>query len=233
MIGLGVSTEQTKRRAEELAEHGIPMVGALLTAEKLNYDKIKGFGSLEHRSCMHRTLSILTAGTDLGAILEEREQELREANLTIVFAGTVDAEGRGRNVPGTPEHYDDFLSAFQQQGFSAGQLGDGGAIMMHDALLTATKTVRLAAPRGAASSPTADDVRGQLLNLNGNFEVPGAGGGMSFSADSPGAGNPQDSPDCRLTETGEAIGKPMPVLQYPQSAGDSSRQVGPLYCVPT
>ena len=329
VIGLGVSTEQTRRRAEDLSRHGIPMVGAVLTADGLDYDHIPGliktspsnrhyvealrgyvnstgldsaimvrdsnsdsgvdlftqtledeFGkqmediiefepqqftgmaiptdadaglfanvreaicasaadglevvfyagrevdlggfleSLRYRSCLRaRPLTILTAGSDLGAILRGREQEMRDANLTVVFAGTVDAEGWGQNAPGTPEDYADFLSKFQGQGFDPGHLDDAGAIMMHDALLTAARAVRLAAPEGSASSPTARDVRSQLTNLNGTLHtVRGASGTLSFSSRSPGAGNP--------------LGKPVPVLQYPQPSDALSRQVGPLYRVP-
>jgi hypothetical protein len=326
-IGLGVSTEQTRQRAEDLSRHGIPMVGAVLTADGLDYDHIPGLiktspsnrhyvealrgylegtgldsaimvrdsnsdsgmdlftqtledefnkqmediikfepqqftgvaiptdadpglfanvqtnicastgnglntilyagrevdlggflESLEHRSCLSTGLTILTAGSDLGAVLRGREQVTRDANLTVVFAGTVDAEGWRQNSPGTPEHYHDFLSTFQEQGFDPGHLDDGGAIMMHDALLTAARAVRLAAPEGSASSPTARDVRSQLTNLNGVHTVPGASGTLSFSSRSPGAGNP--------------VGKPVPVLQFPRPSNSLSRQVGPLYRVP-
>ncbi len=327
VIGLGVSTEQTQRRAEELSQHGIPMVGAVLTADGLDYDHIPGLiktspsnrhyvdalrdyvdstdldsaimirdsnsdsgmdlftqtlenefeeqmgdlmdflpqqftgvaiptnadpglfanvranicasvagglevvlyagrevdfdgflESLRYRSCDRTPLTILTAGSDLGAVLRGREQELNAANLTVVFAGTVDAEGWGQDAPDTPEYYDEFLSEFQEQGFDPGHLADGGAIMMHDALLTAAQAVRLAAPGGSASSPTAGDVYSQLTNLNNLDAVRAASGTLSFSSRSPGAGNPVD--------------KPVPVLKYPQTPDSPSRQVGQLYFVP-
>jgi ABC-type branched-subunit amino acid transport system substrate-binding protein len=43
VIGLGVSTAQTRERAEYLSDHDIPMVGALLTADELNHNNIPGF----------------------------------------------------------------------------------------------------------------------------------------------------------------------------------------------
>ncbi len=328
VIGLGVSTEQTRQRAEDLSRHGIPMVGAVLTADGLDYDHITGLiktspsnrhyvealrdyveraglssaimvrdsnsdsgmdlftqtledefekqmediiefepqqftgmaiptdteaglfanvreticasaanglqavlyagrevdlgsflESLRNRSCRSVPLTILTAGSDLGAILKDQEQELRGAKLTVLSAGTVDAEGWGQKVPGTPDGYADFLSMFQKQGFDPEHLDDAGAIMMHDALLTAAQAVRLAAPEGSASSPTTGDVRRELTNLNGTLQrVRGASGTLSFSSRSPGAGNP--------------LGKPVPVLQYPQPLDSPSRQVGPLYRVP-
>lgn len=326
VIGLGVSTEQTRRQAEKLSERGFPLVGALLTADTLNYDSIPGLiktspsnrhyvealrgyvdstdlksaimvrdsnsdsgadlftktlaenfqqqmrhmikfptqqftgvsiptdadprlfagvranicastaqglqaifyagrevdldsfiESLANRTCHSTPLTILTAGSDIDAVLKGHEDELRKANLMIVDAGTVDPEGWGRNVPGTPEYYNEFLSAFQEQGFDPGHLDDGGAIMMHDALLTITQAVRLAAPKGSESSPTADGVRAQLLNLNGEYAIPGASGKLNFSFSSAVPGNP--------------VGKPLPVLQYPHPADSSSRQVGPLYFV--
>ena len=173
--------------------------------------------SLEDRPCPRAPLTILTAGSDLGEILEGREQDLRAANLKIVVASTVDAEGWKDNVTGTPQHFDEFLSALREHGFDRRQLTDGGAIMMHDALLAAARAVRLAAPEGAMSRPTSADVRAQLLNLHGYFAVPGASGTLNFSANSKVPGNP--------------VGKPVPVLQYPRPSDGPSRQVGPLYHV--
>lgn len=184
--------------------------------------------SLEERPCPDTELTILTAGLDLSEILQKWEQEqgmrLHESNLTVAFAGTVDAEGWGRNVPGTPVGYDDFLSVFvgqrpevMQQAFDPGHLDGANAIMMHDALLAAAGAVRLAVPQ-EGESRTAAGVHDQLLSLNGvNVNaVQGASGTLNFSADSP---------------MGYPVGKPIPVLQYPQPADSSSRQVGPLYDV--
>ncbi len=179
--------------------------------------------SLGERPCPDAELTILTAGLDLGEILDGREQDLRDSNLTVVFAGTVDAEGWRLNVEGTPEHYRDFLSVFvgqrpdvMQQGFDPGQLDGANGIMMHDALLAATGAVRLAAPQ-EGESRTAGGVNARLLSLNGVSAVRGASGTLSFSPDRP---------------RGYPVGKPIPVLQYPQPSNSPSRQVGPLYEVP-
>lgn len=176
--------------------------------------------SLRYRPCLGAKLTILTAGLDLTGLLEgPTEQELRQANLTVVVAATVDAEGWQRNVPGTPEHYQDLLVAFQQDGFDPADLDGANAIETHDALLTATQAVRLAAPKGSGSNPSAATVRTQLLNLNGQFAVPAAGGTLSYSDHPP--------------DTGEPLGKPIPVLQYPPPPLGPSRQIGPLYCLQT
>ncbi|MGH3868199.1 MAG: hypothetical protein ACRDQ4_19165 [Pseudonocardiaceae bacterium] len=83
-----------------------------------------------------------------------------------------------------------FLSAFRGNGFNDEDLNDSEAIMMHDA----------------------------LLNLNGQYQVQGASGTLSFSSSPAGAGNPH--------------GKLVPVLQFPVPPGSPSRQVGPLYITP-
>ncbi|MCA1675734.1 MAG: hypothetical protein LC799_27330, partial [Actinobacteria bacterium] len=170
--------------------------------------------SLETRPCLKVPLTILTAGLDLGEILGNREQALLGSKLTVVVASTVDAEGWKHDVDGTPEYFDEFLSEFEKQGFDPGTLDGANAIMMHDALLTAARAVRLAAPEG--SQPTAPGVGVQLLNLNGLYAIPGASGTLNFSADRP---------------KGYPVGKPVPVLQYPQPSAGPSRQVGPLYHV--
>ncbi|MGH3816102.1 MAG: hypothetical protein ACRDUV_27250 [Pseudonocardiaceae bacterium] len=348
VIGLGVSTRQTKERAEKLSANRIPMVSAYLIADVLDYEHIKGLirmspgsqqyvkalrdyvdrphtelkkgvvlrdtnsdngedlftqaleeqfnaqmadligdnptqsytgtgvstegvepylfdtpranicaaapgglntilyagreidlpaflDSLQDRPCPNSELTILAAGLDLGEVLQkwEKEQErksrksLAEANLEVVFAGTVDVEGWGLNVPGTPAGYKEFLSVFTGQqgdlvkpGFDPGHLDGANAIMMHDALLAAAGAVRLAKPE-KGKSPTATGVSRQLLSLNviensettGNA-VLGASGTVNFSPDSP---------------KGYPVGKPIPVLQYPQPANSYSRQVEPTY----
>ncbi|MEV7552947.1 hypothetical protein AB0N89_25340 [Amycolatopsis sp. NPDC089917] len=328
VIGLGVSTKQTREQAEDLASRNIPMVGAYLTADRLDYKNIPGFvktspsnrhyvealhryldsdtgiksaimvrdsnsdagkdlytqtleneferqmtplmqfptqqftgtsipgagapdlfanvranicasaasglqavlyagreidlsgflESLEHRTCNRTPLTILTAGLDLGEILAGKEQQLQDANLSLIAASTVDAEGWRRNetAEGTPEHFRQFRPEFEKD-FPSAHLDDAGAIMMHDALLTAAQAIRLASPNGAASNPDAGDVRAQLLNINTLQTVQGASGTLSFSMHPTAAGNP--------------FGKPVPVLRYPKEANAPSRQVGPLYRV--
>ncbi|HEX2299761.1 MAG TPA: hypothetical protein VHH34_14815, partial [Pseudonocardiaceae bacterium] len=186
--------------------------------------------SLERRPCPDAELTILTAGLDLGEILDGREDALRAANLKVVVAASVDTEGWSSAAPGTPAHFQDFLQAFvapdfipgvDEPGFDAEHVDDANAILMHDALLAAVQAVRLASPEGAISTPTPAGVRAQLLNLHGLHAVPGASGTLSFSSDAP---------------KGYPMGKPIPVLQYPHPAlpGPTegvSRQVGPLYHV--
>lgn len=309
VVGLGVSTARTKRQAEQLSELGIPMVGAVLTADDLEYDSVRGLiktspsnrhyvGALRHyldstaldsaimvrdsnsdkgidlytrsleeefaaqmehviqfqpqqftgksaatgappslfdnvqanicgvagkdgvailyagreidlpglieslanRTCASTPLTVLTAGAELGQVL--KDTDLLAAKLTVLNAATVDPEGWNRDGSRAPRSYGDFRSTFVQE-FPEGHLRDGGAIMTHDALLTASRAIRMAAPHGFASHLTPEVVLTQLLNINTQYEVNGASGTLQFSKEQPGEG------------TGIPEGKPIPVLQYP------------------
>ncbi|MGH3904396.1 MAG: hypothetical protein ACRDTE_09425 [Pseudonocardiaceae bacterium] len=171
--------------------------------------------SLEGRPCRQTPLTVLTGGSDIGSLLEqrEREQRLGPANLTVLFAATTYPEGWARQADGTPEGYPEFLTAFKSHKFDIGNLDNGGAIMMHDALLAAVEAVERAVTEGRPA--TVGNVRSELLNLNLLHRVQGASGTLSFNSTSTGAGNP--------------IGKPIPVLQYPKPADSPFRQTAPLY----
>ena len=174
--------------------------------------------ALENRVCQNTPLTVMTAGIKYD-VLTGREQQLRAKNLAVVFSGRTDARGWGLNVPGTPEGYPAFLQAFTEAEFNLGHLEDDRAILTHDAVLTAAKAVRLAAPGASPpGAPVASDVVGQLLNLNSLNSVPGAGGTLSFSFRGQGAGNPQ--------------GKPVLVFEFPSSTPSLPQQVGPIYLTP-
>ncbi|HEX2130342.1 MAG TPA: hypothetical protein VHH15_02200 [Actinophytocola sp.] len=331
VVGLGVSTARTRQQAEDLSAAGIPMVGAVLTADDLEYDAVPGlikaspsnrhyvaalrdymtgagldsaimvrdsnsdkgvdlytrsleeefqrqmkdildfntqqftgksaaadsapslFGdvvvniceaaddegvavlyagreidlgdllaALRTRVCRDTPLTVLTAGLELGKVLADID--LRAAKLTVLNAATVDPGGWNRREPGTPEGYADFRTAFvETERFSGTHLRDGGAVMMHDALLTAAKAVRLAAPMGTASHPTPENVNTKLLNVNTMHRVRGASGTLEFSKRPEGEG------------TGIPDGKPIPVLQYPHPNDPRfpSKRVGHLCHVET
>lgn len=158
----------------------------------------------------------MITAADIGDLLGKREQQLREAKLTIVYAGTSDSDGWGRRVSEKekPQFYPDFLRAFTGQGFDEAHLVDGQAIQMHDAFLTAAEAVELAT--SGNSSPTAAKVHRELLNLNSASSVPAAGGTLSFSLQ-PGGGNP--------------LGKLVPVLEFPSPpvTPTASKWVTPVY----
>lgn len=180
---------------------------------------LDGFlAALENRVCQNTPLTIMTAVTKYGD-LSKREQQLRAKNLAVVFSGRTDSRGWGSNVPGTPAGYPGFLQAFTEAGFDPTHLEDDRAILTHDAVLTAAKAVRLAAPGASPpGAPTARDVVGQLLNLNSLNSVPAAGGTLSFSLQGQGAGSPQ--------------GRPLLVFEFPSATPSLPQQVGPIYLTP-
>lgn len=329
VVGLGVSTARTERHLKDLSTRGIPMIGAVLTADTFEYDKVPGliktspsnrhyvaalhsalthtgldsailvrdtnsdagfdlytktleddfekemrdvldhatqqftgksattksatglfdsvqanicaaaaekrklavlyagreidFGdfvdALQNRGCNRTPLTILTAGVELGKVLKGKD--LRDANLTVLNAATVDPEGWSHKVAGTPEFFKGFHDAFvDDQHFAPDDLSDGGAIMMHDAVMVAARAIRLAAPHGSASRLTVHEVNTQLLNINTNTKVQGASGTLWFSKQPSGRG------------TGIPMDKPIPVLQYPSpDTSLPSVQAGPLCSV--
>ncbi|MEO7195089.1 MAG: hypothetical protein ABIZ05_09735 [Pseudonocardiaceae bacterium] len=173
--------------------------------------------SLAGRQCRATPLTVITAA-DIGDLLSKREQQLRTANLTVVYAGTSYAQGWGHGVAGTPQYYRDFLTVFRRYGFHDEDLVDGEVIEMHDAFLTAADAVGLVT--ASDPSPTAAKVASVLLNLNGAHPVQGASGTLSFSFRQTGAGNP--------------INKPVPVLTFPSPPDEPYGQqvVMPVYLTP-
>lgn len=321
VAGLGVSVTQTKLAAEELAALGIPMVGAIATADELNYADIRGFirvvppnreyveslqdylqrhpeldsailvfdsnsddpdspdlftrslrdnmrdvmsglikypaqnykgkiipsettpllfsnivsnicavqpkvvlfggrradlpdflTALGGRVCPDTPMTVATAATELG-LVKEREAELREKKITVVYAASTDPNGWGNKVPGTPTHFEEFRSQFGELGFDPARL-DGDTLSTHDAVATAVTAIRLATTPNSA--PTPGDVLGQLLNLNGLNSIPGASGQLSFSFRG-----------TQGAESGNPCNKPIPVLEIAPSA--PSTEPEPIY----
>jgi hypothetical protein len=163
-----------------------------------------------------RPLTILTAGVELGKVL--RGKDLRAAKLTVLNAAPVDPEGWSKGSLDRPKYFEKFRKAFVDgEHFAADHRADGGAIMMHDAVMAAARAIRLAAAEGSASAVTANAVRGQLLNINTGYPVLGASGTLQFSKQPSGNG------------TGIPKDKPIPVLRYPTpNSTVPSQQVGQL-----
>jgi len=325
VTGLGVSLTQTRLAADELAALGIPMVGAIATADELNYANIRGFlrvvppnreyieslrgylqrrpeldsailvfdsnsddpeipdlftrslrdnmrevmsslikfpaqsyigetipsettpllfknivsnicavqaqglkivlfggrradlpyflTALGERVCLDTPMTVAAAATELG-VVKEREAELRENKITVVYAASTDPPGWGNTVSGTPANFAEFRSQFDELGFDPTRL-DGDTLSNHDAVVTAVTAIRLAATPNSA--PTPGDVLGQLLNLNGpNNSIPGASGQLSFSF----RGTQGD-------ESGNPCDKPIPVLEIAPSV--PSAEPEPIY----
>jgi hypothetical protein len=162
--------------------------------------------ALQSRACPDTPLTVIATGADFGVLrLRSREAELREKNLTIVYATETDAQGWVRGAPGTPRYFTDFYDEFVGLGFDPADLDEGSAISTHDALLIAATAARLSTgshPEHAL--PSNVDVLNQLLNLNSLNEVHGASGQLSFSSRGADSGNPSN--------------KPVPVIEIPSVA---------------
>lgn len=328
VVGLRLSTVQTARAAKHLAQHGIPMVSAIATADQLNYGAIRGFvrasppnteyvaalqgylrhrpdldsamlvydansdvspdpgtqsgsdlftrslrddfskqmekllkfpaqnyvgisgptaaspdlftnittnlcavrpkvvlyagrvvdfvgflESLHNRVCPDTPVTVLAAGADFGLLgLRESEAELREKNISVVYATETDPHGWVRGAPGTPKFFMDFYDQFRELGFDPAHLDDGGAISTHDALFIAAKAARLSSRAHPDHAlPSHIDVRNQMLNLNNLDTVPGASGQLSFSFRGANSGNPSN--------------KPVPVIEVPSDAAEQTAEV--------
>jgi len=169
--------------------------------------------SLENRACPDTPLTVVSVGADFGELrLRSHETELREKNLTIVYATENDAQGWAGGAPGTPRFFKDFYDRFTALGFDPSDLDDGSAISTHDALLIAAKAARLAT-RAHPDHPVPNnlDVLNQVLNLNSLDEVPGASGQLSFSFRGTASGNPGN--------------KPIPVIEVPSTATEQTPEV--------
>lgn len=156
---------------------------------------------------------VTSAATEL-SVVKQREVELREKTITVIYATSTDPSGWANRVPGTPEHFAEFRSQFIELTFDPARL-TGDTISTHDAVATAARAIRLAASPDRV--PKFADVRGQLLNLNNLTPILGASGQLSFSF----RGNQQGD------ESGNPCDKPIPVLEIAPS--ESSVGAEPIY----
>ncbi|MFE0022469.1 hypothetical protein [Amycolatopsis sp. NPDC059021] len=169
--------------------------------------------SLRNRVCPDSPVTAVVAGADFGSLqLRAKEADLREKNISIVYATETDPQGWAQGAPGTPRFFKEFHDQFGRLGFAPADLDDGGAISVHDALFIAAKAARLSTrshPDHAV--PSHSDVLNQMLNLNSLDEVPGASGQLSFSY--------------RAAESGNPSRKPIPVIEVPSAAAAQTAEV--------
>ncbi|MGH4018769.1 MAG: ABC transporter substrate-binding protein [Pseudonocardiaceae bacterium] len=174
------------------------------------HDFLNALGS---RVCPDDPMTVVTVDADPG-VFDGDEQALQDQNISVVYADASDPRGWLASVPETPTNFPEFKRSFEERGFDVEHLDDGGAISYHDAVLTAARAIRLAALPASPNPPRSADVSSQLLNLNTISAVPGASGTLSFSN--------------RGAESGNPVGKPIPVLEFP-SSGASPAASGEVY----
>lgn len=169
--------------------------------------------SLRSRICLESPVTVFAAGADFGSLqLRLRQAELREKNISVVYATETDPQGWVQNAPGTPRFFKDFHERFSQLGFAPAHLDDGGAISIHDALFIAAQAARLSTrSHPDYAPPRHDDVQNQMLNLNNLDLVPGAAGELSFSYRAENSGNPSN--------------KPLPVIEVPSAVAAQTAEV--------
>ena len=150
--------------------------------------------TLKSRTCRRIPLTILVGATGFDAATDY-QQAIDEANVTVVYATSADAPTWKNTGTGTPEGFAPFLQQFRANDFDENSLGDGYAIMYHDAVASAAVAIRLAAQSGR--TPKARDVETQFGNITPGSPVLGASGALSFAG----------------SEDGRALGKLIPLRQ--------------------
>lgn len=164
--------------------------------------------ALEHRECDAQPLTVATGGTDLGSLNDPSTiAKLNAAKLTVVYSSATDGPDWAAHPGSAPDHFAGFLSEFTGPAKEpVGDINDGYAIALHDAVATAVMATRLAytagSPTGGAAL-TPNSVLQQLNNLVNSDYVPGAAGDITF-------------PD---KNNGDPRRKPLPVLTIPPAAG--------------
>ena len=150
--------------------------------------------------CEPRRLITVVTGSDASSLQGQLKAAPGDAPVRIIYAALADpaelaARPNGRNDRNL---WHAFYTTFTKR-FPAADLGDGWAIMSHDALVAADQAViKISAAQGQV---TARNVRGELGDLSASNAVPGAAGDFGFD---PVAGNPtgRDFPVLELTPRG-------------------------------
>lgn len=150
--------------------------------------------------CEPRRLITVVTGSDASSLQGQLKPAPGDAPVRVIYAALADpaelaARPNGRNDRNL---WQAFYAAFTKR-FPASDLGDGWAIMSHDALVAADQAViKISASQGQV---TARNVRGELGDLSASNAVPGAAGDFGFD---PVAGNPtgRDFPVLELTPGG-------------------------------
>ncbi|MEW2114682.1 bifunctional serine/threonine-protein kinase/ABC transporter substrate-binding protein [Streptomyces sp. NPDC005474] len=108
-----------------------------------------------------------------------RVKELTRDKITVVDVSVLSPENwksGGSNPPG----FASFRTSFTDLGQTEKDLGDGYAIMNHDAVLTAAWAAKSFANETHGAVPGPQDVYNQMINLNGGNWVAAASGNLEF-----------------------------------------------------
>ncbi|MFE3493452.1 bifunctional serine/threonine-protein kinase/ABC transporter substrate-binding protein [Streptomyces sp. NPDC059175] len=128
-----------------------------------------------------RPLTVVTCWSGRSAYSRnpERQKELRKAKITVLDASVLSPEdwNRGSTVP---PGFAPFHESFQALGYTDRRLGDGYAMMNHDAVLTVAWAAESFANQNGGAVPGPQDLYNQIINLHGANRVAAASGDLEF-----------------------------------------------------
>ncbi len=152
-------------------------------------------------ACLLRSVTVMT-GDDASRLIGSHLPLSGDIGVNLLYTGLAYPGEWGTGNGINQINYADFAKQFTDiYRFPQGDLADSGAIMEHDAVLTAVT----AAMEDPATSPSS--IANFLFNFNCQTPIPGASGQIAFQPD-----------------TGNQIDKAMPILQL--EADGSVRQAG-------
>jgi len=128
-----------------------------------------------------RPITVVTCWSGRSAFSEnpKRVKELTRDKITVVDVSVLNPENwkkAGSSPPGFPS----FRTSFTELGHTDEELGDGYAIMNHDAVLTVVWAAQSFANQTRGAVPSSQDVYNQIINLHGANWVAAASGNLEF-----------------------------------------------------
>ncbi|MGW5876770.1 hypothetical protein ACWFMI_09520 [Nocardiopsis terrae] len=157
-----------------------------------------------------RPLRILFVATGLSVLGDEETMALlAENDISLVYASGTDTrwETAAPASDAVPPGYPDFRDAYLEYAPAArvDGLGNGYALVTHDAVAVAAHAVRMTNGLGAeGSTPTPAEVRARMMLLNSAHDVRAGGGTLTYSPEG----------------AGEATGRYVPIVELPMTDGE-------------
>ncbi|MGW5349001.1 ABC transporter substrate-binding protein [Streptomyces sp. NPDC004031] len=210
----GQSAEERRRHQGEVATRISQMTTNICAAQPavvLFAGRGQDLGVLVHAfsdTCLDKKIRIVS-GDDTTNLPDSTQlrADLASGHVTVDYAGVAHPGEWAADAGHDPGHereqatgargYARFQRTYQQL-FPKGYLGDGNAMMAHDATLTATAAIRLT----QQTQPLPDAVLNELGALQGEYAVEGASGPIQFTA------------NYQTSHTGSnPVGKPIPIIR--------------------
>ncbi|WP_067646430.1 ABC transporter substrate-binding protein [Nocardia harenae] len=142
--------------------------------------------AMKDRICRNRPLTIMTGAAALTAVERLDPHTLREANLTIVYAGVTNPHTRPHATVAAPPAYQPYADAVTAQGFPLAET-DAYTCLTHDAVFATALATRMSSAGNDRHLPQRGNVLIALNNINSAFHIPGCSGDLTFTDTSHGA----------------------------------------------